>query len=292
MVVVWCLFYGRVPAVALFPLCAGFGTILALPGRHRTRFPTTDRAALASRLSRVNPSLKLWTALVLTVLCIEARSYFVGVFLAAAALVIVVFAGGLRLRDYVYFMALPVSFLMISALALLFEITAQYAGGFGFPLFGFWLCVTPEAQIRATHVIARALGAVSCLYMLSLTTPMSVLIGAIRLTRCPEVFIELMYLTYRYMFTLITMYHTMRDAAKSRLGYVDYRTSLRTTGNLYTNLLGRSYRYANMNFDAMESRCFDTGIRFLENREKVTGLQTAAAVGFVLFTLTLSLLLR
>ena len=133
MAVVWCLFYGRVSAVALVPLCAGLGTILALPGRHRhTRFPTTDAAALASRLNRVNPSLKLWTALVLTVLCIEARSSFVGVFLAAAALVVVVFAGGLKLRDYVYFMALPVSFLMISALALLFEITAQHTGVFGF----------------------------------------------------------------------------------------------------------------------------------------------------------------
>ena len=121
---------------------------------------------------------------------------------------------------------------------------------------------------------------------------MSDLIGVLRRARCPDVLIELMYLIYRYIFTLITMYHTMRDAAKSRLGYVDYRTSLRTTGDLYASLLGRCYRHANKIFDAMESRCFDTGIRFLENREKVTVLHATIAIGLALFTLTLSLLLR
>jgi cobalt/nickel transport system permease protein len=100
-----------------------------------------------------------------------------------------------------------------------------------------------------------------------------------------------MYLVYRYIFTLVEMYHTMRDAATSRLGYANFRATLRTTGNLYTCLLGRSYRQANKNFDAMESRCFDKGIRFLENREKATGVQIAAATSLMLFTLSLSLLL-
>jgi cobalt/nickel transport system permease protein len=84
----------------------------------------------------------------------------------------------------------------------------------------------------------------------------------------------------------------MREAAKSRLGFADYRASMRTTGNLFANLLGRSYRYANRNFDAMESRCFNTEIRFMENREKVTCLHTVFAVGITLLTLALSLLLR
>jgi cobalt/nickel transport system permease protein len=88
------------------------------------------------------------------------------------------------------------------------------------------------------------------------------------------------------------MYHNMRDAAKSRSGYADYRTSLRATGNICANLLGLSYRRAYKNFDAMESRCFDTGIRFLENSGKITGLQAAAAVGLTLFAASLSLLLR
>ena len=266
-----------------------------ITGKHgHARFCTIDAAAQASRLNRVNPSLKLWTALALTVLSVTARSPLVGIFLTAAALIIVVCLGGLRLREYVHFLALPVSFLLTGALVLLFEVTGERVEGLGsgFTMFGLWFFVTPETQARAALVTARALGAVSCLYLLSLTTPMPDLIAALRRARCPDVLIDLMYLVYRYIFTLTTMYHTMRDAAASRLGYADYRTSLRTAGNIYANLLGRGYRQANRNFDAMESRCFDTGIKFLENREKVTGLQLAAAAGLTLLTLILSLLLR
>jgi cobalt/nickel transport system permease protein len=291
--VVWIMFYGRIPSVALAAVCAGLGMLLALPGRHRhTRFFTVDVAAQVSRLNRVNPSLKLWTAIALTMLCAASRSPFVGMFLAAAAPVFVVCVGGLRLREYAHFLALPVSFLTIGALALLFETGEQCLGVLGFPAFGFWLYVTPETQSRAALVTARALGAVSCLYCLSLTTTMPDLIGALRRGRCPGVLTDIMFLIYRYVFILVTMYHTMRDAAQSRLGYASCRASLRTTGNLFANLLGRSYRQANRSFDAMESRCFDTEIRFLENREKITGMQTVAATAVTLFTLSLSLLLR
>ncbi len=121
---------------------------------------------------------------------------------------------------------------------------------------------------------------------------MSELIGVLRRARCPDVLIGLMYLIYRYIFVLLSMYHTMRSAAKSRLGYVDYRTSIRTTGNLYSNLLARSYRHANRNFDAMESRCFDTEIRFLESEKKVTVVHAATAIGLATITLCLSLLIH
>ena len=292
MAVVWCLFYGRISLAALTPLCVGLGAALSWLGRHKhTQFLTIDVLAQTSRLSRVNPSLKFWTVLALMALCVSARSPAVGIFLTAAMLISTVYIGGLELHAYVHLLALPVSFLMISGLALLFEVTAQPTGIFSIHAFGFWFCVSTGAQIRTMLVMARALGAVSCLYFLSLTTPMSELIGVLRRARCPDVVIELMYLIYRYIFILLTMYHTMRDSAKSRLGYIDYRTSIRTTGNLYSNLLARSYRQANRNFDAMESRCYDTGIRFLENRERITGIQAAVAIAVTILTLCLSLLL-
>lgn len=292
MAVVWCLFYGRIPSAALIPLCLGLGVALSRLGRHgHTQFLTIDVLAQTSRLNKVNPSLKFWTILALMVLCVSARSPVVGIFLTAAMLILTVLIGGLALHNYVHLLLLPVSFLMISGLALLFEVTPQRTGVLGIHVFGFWLCVSAGAQANTALVMARAMGAVSCLYLLSLTTPVSELIGVLRRARCPDVLIELMYLIYRYIFILLSMYHTMKDAAASRLGFVDFRASVRTTGNLYSNLLSRSYRLANKNFDAMESRCYSTGIRFLENREKVTGIQAAAAIGITVFTLSLSILL-
>lgn len=293
MAVIWCLFYGRIPPAPLALLCTGLGAPLAFLGRHKhTQFLTIDVHVQVSRLKAVNPGLKFWTALIVMALCVAAPSPVVGLFLTLAMPALTVCAGGLRLRDYVRLMALPVSFLLLSGLALLFEATAQPAGVLNIPVFGCWLSVSAGAQANAARVVACALGAVSCLHFLSLSTPMSEIIGVLRRAHCPNVLIELMYLIYRYIFILLSMYHTMRAAAKSRLGYVDYRTGIRTTGSLYSNLLARSYQQANKNFDAMESRCFDTDIRFLENREKITGLQVTIALGLTGFTLGLNLLLR
>lgn len=291
MIVVFCLFYGKISSAALVPICVGLGAALAFLCRHKhTQFLTIDVLAQTSRLNRLSSGLKFWTALVLMALCVSAQSPIVGIFLTVAMAVLIVYIGGIKLRDYIHILALPVFFLMISGLALLIEVTRQRTGVLSVPAFGYWLCISAGAQTRAVLVMSRALGAVSCLYLISLTTPMSELIGVLRRAHCPNVLIELMYLIYRYIFILLSMYHTMRDSAKSRLGYADYRVSIRTTGNIYSNLLERSYRQANRNFDAMESRCYDTEIRFLESREKVTAAQAAAAIGLMVLTLGLSLL--
>jgi cobalt/nickel transport system permease protein len=206
--------------------------------------------------------------------------------------VLVAGVGGLRLREYVRLLALPVSFLLLSGFALLFDITPQQTGVFSFRLFETWFSVNEAAQIRTTLVITRALGAVSCLYMLSLTTPMAEIIGVLRRARCPEVISDLMYLIYRYIFILLSMHYIMRDAAKSRLGFVNYRTSLRTTAMLYSELMSCSYRQAGRNFDAMESRCYGSGIRFFERKEKVTVLQAVCASVILTATVGLTFLLR
>lgn len=290
MVVVWCLFYGRLPAAVLLLLGGGLGAALSLLGRHGSgQFLTIDILAQTSRLNRVSPLLKFWTALILMALCVSASSSFVGLFLTVFMLILIVCGGGLALHDYIHLLALPLSFLLLGGLALLFEVTVQRTGVLGIPVFGFWLCVSQAAQTRAMLVMAGALGSLSCLYMLSLTTPMSDLIGVLRRIHCPELLIDLMYLIYRYIFILLSMYHAMRDAAASRLGFGDYRTSLRTTGNLYFSLLFRSYRQANRNFDAMESRCFDSGIRFLEDAGKIRGSHVLAAGALILLTLGLSI---
>ena len=86
------------------------------------------------------------------------------------------------------------------------------------------------AQTAARLVMARALGAVGCLYFLSLSTPVPELLDALRRARVPEVVGDLAVLIYRYIFILFATFRSMRDAAASRLGYAGPVRSLRTTG--------------------------------------------------------------
>lgn len=289
VVFVWCLFAGRIPAGPLFLLGILVGGLLAVLGRHQHTFVISiDVYAQRSRLRRVNAALKFWTLFALIIVSVASQGWITGVFLMVAALLLAVCAGGLKLHDYVQIMALPVAFMLIGGVALLFDIRPEPAGVLSFNLFGLWLCVSESAQSQTALVISRAFGAVSCLTLLSMTTPMPEMISVLRRARCPGFIIDLMYLIYRYIFILLRLHHDMLDAAKSRLGFGDYQSSLRATGKIYANLFARSYQFASRNFDAMESRCFDTGIRFLERPHAITLPHAAAAAVFLLAAIGLA----
>ena len=290
MVFTWCLFFGKIPQPLLIGICAVMGVFLARVSRHRhTQVLSIDVLAQISRLKDVNPILKFWTLLILIIICVASQNPLTGVFLLAAMLILAVFAGGLRLHHYIHILALPVSFLLIGGLALLFEVSPEPMGVLNLRVLGFWLSVSEKSQAQTALVVSRALGAVSCLCLLGVTTPMPDIIGTLRRARCPALIIDLMYLVYRYIFILMSLHHEMRDAAKSRLGFRDYRASLRDTGKIYANLLARSYQFAGKNFDAMESRCYDTGIRFMQRRVGVTFAHVFVSVTLLLVTSFLSL---
>jgi len=291
MMFTWCLLFERAPLPFLILLCAALGVFLVLFGRHsHGQFLPVDVLAQGSKLKNINPMLKFWTVVVLIIICVGSRSCYTGIFLMTAMLMLVVLAGGLRVREYVHFLTLPMSFLLIAAIALLFEVSPEPTGVLNFPIFGIWFIVSVKSQVRTALIVSRAFGAVSCLCALSVTTPMPDITGVLRRARCPDLIIDLMYLIYRYLFILLSVHQDMHTAAGSRLGFRDYRTSIRSTGKIYSNLLVRGYQFAGKNFDAMESRCYDTGIRFLEHNNKVNFKQTSLAGSLICVSMCLALL--
>lgn len=286
MIIIWCLFYSIIPSTMLMFLCVFMGACLAVMSCHEHEgFLSIDVLAQKSRLNKIHPTLKFWTVMILMFLCVASKSAFIGLSLAILMLILIVIVGGMELHDYLSLLSLPVSFLLISGLALLFEYSIHPIGVINLPVIHGYLSISQYGQARAALVISKALGAISCLYLLSLSTPMSEIIGVLRRIHTPDIVIELMYLIYRYIFILLEMYRSMKDAAKSRLGFVDFSTNLHTTGKIYTNLLERSFRKANNNFDAMESRCYIGEIRFMENKKSISYIHVISAISVIILTL-------
>lgn len=291
MVFTYCLFFGKIKQPFLLSICVVLGALLAYFSRHEhSESLSVDVLAQTSRLKDINPALKFWTLLALMIICAASKRPLTGVFLMAAMLALSVLAGDLSLHHYIHILTLPASFLLSGGFSLLLEISPEPIGVLNLQAFSSWLCVSESSQSQTALTVSRGLGAMSCLCLLSLTTPMPHIIGVLRQARCPELIIDLMYLIYRYIFILLSLHQEMYDAAKSRLGFRDLRTSLRATGRIYSNLLARSYQFAGKNFDAMESRCYDTGIRFLERRSTVTALHLFVSASLLLVSLCLSLL--
>ncbi len=234
---------------------------------------TMDVYARRSRLCRENAAFKAVGSLCLLVGCICSCSPVPPLLLFLFLSVVTVAQGGITLRDYLSVLGLPAVFLLLSGLTLLWDF---YRGlpeeaVLSLPLFGGWLAVVPAAQSLGMLVLSRALGAVSCLYFLSLSTPLPELLAVLRRAHVPAVVVELAVLIYRYIFILLDTFRDMRDSAASRLGYRGLKRSLRTTGLVYGGLLANSFRRAGACFDAMESRCYTGQIAFLTPKKKVTG---------------------
>lgn len=254
-----------------WPLLAGLcaGTFLWIFGRHKHGDTLViDSLSRQSKFSSMNPELKLLGSTLLLILSILSDSVWPPLLLFVAMAVITV-SGGIRLHDYLSLLSLPAAFLLLSGIALLWDFSSQPTGVLSFPCFGGYFVLTETAQISARLIMARALGAVSCLYFLSLSTPMSEIITSLRKFHVPGIITDLAILIYRYIFILLSTYRCMKDAAASRLGFRGLTRSLLTTGKIYGKLLGNSFRKAGACFDAMESRCYNGEIRFLHKKKPI-----------------------
>lgn len=278
--VVWSLFTGMLPAPWPLVLGAVLGICLFVFGRHKhsSEMLIMDVIARRSRFFSVNPDLKVWSCMALLILSVFSASPYPGLCLFLVVSVLII-CSGVSLSDYLSLLSLPAVFLLLSAIAILWSYSGQeYADtAVKVSFFNGWLLVTQSAQHTARLVISRALGAVSCLYFLSLSTPLPEVIAALRRVRVPSAVTDLAILIYRYIFIMLSAYHNMKNSAASRLGYGSFRRSLRTTGLIYGNLLSKSFRRANACFDAMESRCYEDRICFLEHKKALRGVDLSAA---------------
>ena len=149
----------------------------------------------------------------------------------------------------------------------------------------YWLWLATRAGLRAAGLLFfKAYGAVSCLYFLSLTTPMQELIEVLRAAHIPAICIELMYLIYRYLFLLLDMQNHLTIAARSRLGYADRRRAFYTFPRISGSVLAGAFRRSGICFDAMEARCYDGSLRFLTRHAPVRA-RHAAVCALIFFAL-------
>lgn len=170
-----------------------------------------DVYAHRSRLSGWNAPLKMAGSAVLLVLCVASPGARMPLILALVLCGMTAWGGGLGARRYLALFRLPAVFMLLSALALLWTYAHEPEGVLSIPCFGGWLVVTGESQAMTGLVLARAVGAVSCLYFLSLTTPVPEVLSVLRRLRMPGVLLDLAILIYRYIFILQTACRGMRS---------------------------------------------------------------------------------
>ncbi len=108
-----------------------------------------------------------------------------------------------------------------------------------------------EGLAQGLLIMCRVLGGTSLVLFLSMSTPADQLLMAARWFRTPRTFVELALLIYRYIFVLAEELLTMKDAQTVRLGYHNWRQSMRSLNVLGASLILRAYDRAERVFEAM-----------------------------------------
>ncbi len=180
---------------------------------------------------------------------------------------------------------IPLAFLFLSTLAIIVNFSRAPLDAFALSVGSYYITGSRASLAFAVQLIVTALASVSCLYFLSLNTPMTDILLVLRKIRCPELVIELMMLIYRFIFVLMEISSAISTAQDSRLGNKDFKTSLKSFGALASVLLIRAMKKSNALYDAMESRCYGGTIRVLDENYPPKGNEIIYIVLFEFFLL-------
>lgn len=244
-----------------------------------------DFYAYNSRIRGWNPAFKVSFALLTLVLCIALNNPWVSVAVILGMAWLTVVKGGLPLSSYLSVLTIPVTFILVGAIAIGLNFSTHPLGQFRLDLGVCYVYTSWEELRKMFFLILKVFGAISAMEMMALSTPAAEIISVIRKAHVPKLFIELMNITYRYIFILFDVNINMRNSADSRLGFYDVKTSWTTFGKVASNMLIVSLKKADTYYNAMVARCYDGEFMVLELTESVRTSQVVKAAVFILILL-------
>lgn len=279
--------YGRIPNMVLIiastTLCILWIVFYKRVHTH-DGFLSLDTYAQRSKLRAYNPSVKTFFAVFCAVLCVAVDKIFISLFFFVTMALIAILIAKTPAAYFFRLFSAPLLFILLGSAAMLVEVAKSPVGILNLKVWAdSYLIVTAQGQQRALCAMMRAIGAVSCMYTLSLTTPIHQIIAVLRRARIPAMAVELMYLIYRYIFVMLDTFENMKVAAAARNGFRNFSATIRTSMLCALNLLYLSFKRSSDCYSAMESRCYDGDILFLDGEALSLGKEVVfVAVYFVL----------
>lgn len=221
-------------------------------------------------------------------ICVISRS-------AAAALAVLavngylnVKKGKISIRLYLKYLMIPLIFLILSTLAILVNVSGKPMDAYAIPVGEYYVTSSWAGLKRGVQMILTALASVSSLYVLSFHTPLTEILDVLKKLHVPGLFIELMLLTYRFIFILMESASAILTAQKARLGNRNLKTSIQSFGEMAAVVFVRSLKQSDALYNAMESRCYDGEIRVLAGEYQISKMRMFKMAVFGLLLITLA----
>ena len=251
-----------------------------------------DFYAYTSKIRHWNATFKVTFSFIILILCVILENPYVSVMVIIAMSYLSIVKGKLPANEYLKVLTIPIVFILLGTFTIAIDFSKHPIGQYNLYLGLCYVFTSHEKLKEAIFLILKVFASISALQMMTLSTPSSEIIYVLRKAHVPKLIVELMNLIYRYIFILMDVYTKMKNSAEARLGYCDFKTSCYTFGNIVSNMLVVSLKKANTYYDAMEARCYDGDLIFLEEDKKVETVQIVYAVIFIIFLILIGVFTR
>lgn len=226
-----------------------------------------DKYAYSSKLKVINPAEKMFFALITLGVCLWANNCIVSMLVISLMTFLITKVGKTKLSIFIKLMMVPIAFLIIGILTIVISYSLNRETFLvSIKFFNGWIGVSESGIFQGINMFLKVMGSLSCLYFISLTTPMIDVISVLSKLRIPSFLIELISLVYRFIFIILETSEMMFISQNSRLGYRDIRTSYKSLGALASTLFIRSFKRANDLYTALEARGYNGELKVLEEK--------------------------
>ena len=251
-----------------------------------------DQYAYASKLKTIDPMQKFIFSMLTLCVCLWADQIIISIVICFIMGYVTIKLGGTPLPVFVKLLFVPMTFLVIGVLTIAFNISSRPEIFYvSIPIGHTYLGVSKLGILQAIRLFFKVFGSVSCLYFLSLSTPMVDVLSVLRRLKVPSLVVEMMSLIYRFIFVLLETADKMVISQNARLGYINLKRGYHSLGTLASTLFIRAYKKSNDLYTSLESRGYEGDLNVIEQPyEKSTKIIMAAfIVNILLIFLALSL---
>ena len=183
-----------------------------------------DDYAYKNKLYKVNPNKKFIIGMLLLILSLINPFNYISLLIIALMSFVIVVIAKIELKDYLHFIKIPLTFLIISIIMILLNFSHnKEIFLYSIKIGNLYVGVTNESLKSAMHLFFRALSCLTCIYFIMLTTPFYQLIFVFKKLHLPDVVLEISMLMYRFIFIFMEEVSDIRKSQELRFGYINLK---------------------------------------------------------------------
>lgn len=212
---------------------------------------------------------KMVFALSLLLFSLTVRDMAVSLITFTVMSALIIFVAKIPLSYYLKLLLLPGFFILSGTITILFSFTGKFTSisniWWSWKIGNWQIFISDDSFGTVANLITVVFCSISCLYFLTLTTPITVILSVLRKLKVPSLLVDLIELTYRFIFIFLDTALAIHQSQASRLGYGSFRKGIRSLGLLISSLfLGVLQRSGQLTM-AMNARGYQENLSYIED---------------------------